>query len=195
MKAPRSSRPLERFLEGLSLVTGWVGALCLAAAALIVTEGVIVRKVFGLSTTWQIEAAVFLLIYVCFVGAAYTETREGHLNVDLIIVHLPPRGREAVLVAASWITALLAAMVAVYAWPMWWEAWVRNDHSESLWGPPLWIPYLFLPAGMTLLALQSTLTGIRRLRTLRAGAFTRTVVRTELREIEIPQGQGGDGRE
>lgn len=195
MKAPQRSHPLERFLEGLSRVTGWIGALCLASAALIVTEGVIVRKVFGLSTTWQIEAAVFLLIYVCFVGAAYTETRGGHLNVDLLIVHLPPRGRESVMVAASWITAALAALVAAYAWPMWWEAWVRNDRSESLWSPPLWVPYLFLPTGMTLLAVQSVITGLRRLRLLRAGAFTETVVRAELRDVEIPQGEGGGGRE
>ncbi|GAB6062270.1 hypothetical protein JCM30394_09990 [Deferrisoma palaeochoriense] len=181
---------VERAIEGLSRVTGWIGAAALLAAAFIVTEGVIIRKVLGWSTVWQIEMAVFLLMYACFVGSAYTQSREGHLNVDLLIVYLPPRTRELVLIGAAALGAALCALIAWYAWPMWWEAWVRNDHSESLWGPPLWIPYLFLPAGMTLLFLQHLVTLGRRIRAFRRGEYTREVARAELKEIEIP---GGDG--
>ncbi|UCH23856.1 MAG: TRAP transporter small permease, partial [Deltaproteobacteria bacterium] len=53
---------LTRIINGLSWITGAIAALSIVAAALIVTEGVIVRKLFGASTIWQIEASVFLLI-------------------------------------------------------------------------------------------------------------------------------------
>jgi TRAP-type C4-dicarboxylate transport system permease small subunit len=147
-------RVLSRLIEGLTALTGWASALCLVAAAFIITEAVIVRKVFGVSTIWQIEASVFLLIFTVFVGAPFVQKNEHHLNVDLLIINLSPRTREMTLIVVSVISCILAGVLAVYAWPMWWEAVVNNEHSESLWGPPLWIPYFFLPLGMTLLFLQ-----------------------------------------
>lgn len=143
-----------RITDGLTYLTGWIAALCLVGAALIVTEAVVVRKLFGISTIWQIEASVFLLIFTVFVGAPFVQKNEQHLNVDLVIIHLPPRVREITLIVVSVISCILAAVLSWYAWPMWWEALVHNEHSESLWGPPLWIPYLFLPLGMTLLFMQ-----------------------------------------
>ncbi|MDP4979665.1 MAG: TRAP transporter small permease [Desulfobacterales bacterium] len=145
---------LSRLIEGLTAITGWVSALALVAAAFIITEAVIVRKIFGVSTIWQTEASVYLLILTVFVGAPFVQKNEHHLNVDLLIINLSPRTREMTLIVVSVISCILAGILAVYAWPMWWEAVVNNEHSESLWGPPLWIPHLFLPLGMTLLFLQ-----------------------------------------
>ncbi len=160
---------LSRFIDGLSYVTGAVAALCIVAAAVIVTEGVIVRKIFGISAIWQIEASVFLLMYACFVGAAYAQMKERHLNVDLVIIHFSPRKREMIIIVTAVISCLICGIIAWYSWPMWWEALVRNDHSDSLWGPPLWIPYFFLPFGMSVLFLQyvayisKKIVGLRRL--------------------------------
>lgn len=145
---------LSRLIEALTAITGWTSALCLVAAAFIITEAVIVRKIFGVSTIWQTEASVFLLILTVFVGAPFVQKNEHHLNVDLLIINLAPRTRAMTLIVVSIISCILAGVLAVYAWPMWWEAVVNNEHSESLWSPPLWIPYLFLPLGMTLLFLQ-----------------------------------------
>ena len=160
-----------RIVDGVTLLTGWLAALSLIAAALIITEAVLVRKLFGLSTIWQIEASVFLLIFTVFAGAPYVQKSEHHLNVDLVIIHLAPRTREIVLIVVSVVTAILAALIAWYAWPMWKEALVNNEHSESLWGPPLWIPYLFLPLGMTLLFLQYIVYIYRKIEALRAGVY------------------------
>ena len=75
--------------------------MCLVAAAIIVTEAVIVRKLLGISTIWQIEASVFLLIFTVFVGAPFVQKNEHHLNVDLVIIHLSPRTREITLIVVS----------------------------------------------------------------------------------------------
>lgn len=145
---------LSWLIEGMTVLTGWMSALCLVVAAFIITEAVIVRKIFGVSTIWQTEASVFLLILTVFVGAPFVQKNEHHLNVDLLIINLSPKTREMTLIVVSIISCILAGVLAVYAWPMWWESVVNNEHSESLWSPPLWIPYLFLPLGMTLLFLQ-----------------------------------------
>jgi TRAP-type C4-dicarboxylate transport system permease small subunit len=181
----RLAKTIEWLIDAMTYLTGWIAALCLVAAALIVTEAVIVRKVFGVSTVWQTEASIFLLIFTVFVGAAFVQKKEHHLNVDLLIIHLSPRTREWTLVAVSILSCLVAGIIAWYAWPMWWEALVNREHSESLWGPPLWIPYLFLPLGMSVLFLQYILYIIRKIYALRRGSIEEEAKRLELREIEL----------
>jgi TRAP-type C4-dicarboxylate transport system permease small subunit len=176
---------LSKIITCLTYITGWTAALSLVAAAIIVTEAVIVRKVFGVSTIWQIEASVFLLIFTVFAGAPFVQKNEHHLNVDLIIIHLSPRTREITLIIVSIITCLLAAVLAWYAWPMWWESVVNNEHSESLWGPPLWIPYFFLPLGMTLLFLQYIIYIHGKITALRKGEISEEAERFELKDINI----------
>ena len=186
-------RILRRVIDGLTYLTGWTAALCLVAAAIIVTEAVVVRKILGISTIWQIEASVFLLIFVVFAGAPFVQKNEHHLNVDLVIIHLSPRTREITLIVVSIISCILAAILAWYAWPMWWESVVGNEHSESLWGPPLWIPYLFLPLGMTLLFLQYIVYILDKIAKLKKGEISKEAERFELKDIEVPEAKQDPG--
>ena len=180
------AQSLAALFDWLSEAAGWVAAICIVAAAFIVTEGVVARKVFGLSTIWQIEASVFLLIFAVFVGAAFVQKNEHHLNVDLVLIHLPPKVRAVTLIVVSVLTCVLAAVLAWHAWPMWWEAWRADEHSESLWSPPLAIPYFFLPFGMTLLFLQYLSYIGRQIGALLRGELEEEVERAELKGIEIP---------
>jgi TRAP-type C4-dicarboxylate transport system permease small subunit len=179
-------RALIRIIDGLTLFTGWLAALSLIAAALIITEAVIVRKLFGVSTIWQIQASVYLLMFSVFAGAPFVQKNECHLNVDLLIIHFSPKTRESLLIGVSIATCLLALLLAWYAWPMWWESVVRNEHSESLWGPPLWIPYFFLPLGMSLLFLQYIVYIWRKIDALKKGKLETAVLPAELANMEKP---------
>ena len=188
-------RTLQRVVEGLSSITGGIAALSIVAAALVVTEGIITRKVLGLSAIWQIEASVFLLIFATFVGAPFVQKNEHHLNVDLVLIYLSPKTREIVLIVVSIITLLLAGLLAFFGWPMWWEAVIRNDHSYSLWGPPLWIPYFFIPFGMSLLLFQYSVQIIKKIVSLRKGMLTEEATRMELREVQISEADSGTDKE
>lgn len=180
-------RKVQWVIEGSSSITGGIAALCIVAAALVVTEGIITRKVLRMSAIWQIEASVFLLILATFVGAAFVQKSEHHLNVDLILIHLSPKTRELTLIVVSIIACILSGIIAWFAWPMWWEAVIRNDHSYSLWGPPLWIPYFFIPFGMSLLFFQYIVHIIKKITSLRKGEIIEEAIRFELKDIEISE--------
>ena len=60
-----------------------------------------------------------------------------------------------------------------------------GDHSESLWGPPLWIPYFFLPLGMTLLFLQYIVYIRDKIVHLKKGDIEKEAKRFELKDIEL----------
>jgi len=178
-------RKLQWIVEGLSSATGGIAALCIVAAALVVAEGIIIRKVFGLSDIWQIEASVFMLIFATFVGAPFVQKSEHHLNVDLVLIHLSPKTRELVLIVVSIITCILVGILAWFAWPMWWESYELAWRSESLWGPPLWIPYFFLPFGMSLLLFQYIVHIIKKINSLKKGKLVEEATRFELKDIKI----------
>jgi TRAP-type C4-dicarboxylate transport system permease small subunit len=180
----KTLRILLWIIDGLTLFTGWTAALSLVAAAFIVTEAVIARKLFGVSTIWQIQACVYLLIFSVFAGAPFVQKNEAHLNVDLVIIHFSPRTREIIMVIVSIATCLLALLLAWYAWPMWWESVGKNSHSESLWGPPLWIPYFFLPLGMSLLFLQYIVYICRKIAALRKPEIETVALAADLADME-----------
>ena len=184
-------RKLQRVVEGMSSITGGIAALSIVAAALVVTEGIITRKVLGLSAIWQIEASVFLLIFATFVGAPFVQKNEHHLNVDLVLIYLSPKTREIVLIVVSIITSILAGLLAWFGWPMWWEAVIRNDHSYSLWSPPLWIPYFFIPFGMSLLLFQYSVQIIKKIVSLRKGMLAEEATMVELKEVQISEADSG----
>jgi TRAP-type C4-dicarboxylate transport system permease small subunit len=52
------------------------------------------------------------------------------------------------------VSFLFCAFFSGNSWVLLDEAWVEGFHSESTWGPPLWIPYSLMTVGMTLLSLQ-----------------------------------------
>ncbi len=169
-------RYASRIINILVRITGITAAASILFAAIIITEGVIVRKVFNISTTWQIEGASILLVYSCFLGSAFVQMNKQHLNVDFFIDSLSLRYKKLTHIVTSIISCIVSGVIAWYSWPMWWTAIIKNEHSASLWGPPLWIPYLALPLGMSLLFLQYLLDTIKTVSSLKdRSTYTRAI--------------------
>jgi TRAP-type C4-dicarboxylate transport system permease small subunit len=157
-----------RAIDSVTDFTGLLGGLFILAAALVIGEAIFVRKVLAESTHWQNELAIYLLMAAAVIGAAFTQKHEGHIGVDLVTAHLHSKGRRIIDIVGSVVGLVVAVVVAYYAWKLWWGALQANEHSETLWGPPLAIPYSALPLGMTLLALQYLIRIGRQVAQLRA---------------------------
>ena len=146
---------LHRAVRGLSTLGGIVAVLLLLVALAAVCHLVFVRYVLGASAIWQHETVSFSLIGATFIGAPYVLMTKGHVNVDLLDHYAGPGARRALSVAASLITTAFCGLIAFLSYGWWWEAWVGDWHNETVWAPPLWIPYAAMPIGMTLLTLQA----------------------------------------
>ena len=148
---------MTRFIESvrlLSRVGGIVAAVLLFAAVLAVCHLVFVRYALGESAIWQHEFVTFSLIGATFVGSPYVLLTHGHVNVDLLALYLGRRARLALALLASGISLAFCAVIAWTGYEWWLEAWQAGWHAETVWAPPLWIPYLAMPIGIGLLALQ-----------------------------------------
>jgi TRAP-type C4-dicarboxylate transport system permease small subunit len=150
----RSARSFFYWVSKISEVSGIVCAVSVLISAGVLTYEVLMRYVFKTPTIWEIEFSVYLLIMATFVGAAYGLKQGGHINIDLITHLLSPRIQAHLSFWTSILSLVFCLVVTWLGWQMWWEAASQGWRSDSLWGPPLWISYFFLPFGMTLLCLQ-----------------------------------------
>jgi TRAP-type C4-dicarboxylate transport system permease small subunit len=144
----------DRILAAINHVVVIVSSIALVAASCVLTYSVVTRYFLHLSTDWQDETSVFLIVGAVFMSAAAIQARRGHVAIEAVVGLFSPRvNRVRVLV----VDIMSFAFCGYFAWKSWVlleEAVVENFHSGSTWGPPLWIPYSLMTVGMTLLSIQ-----------------------------------------
>jgi TRAP-type C4-dicarboxylate transport system permease small subunit len=138
----------------LSRLCGMLAVALLLAAVVVVCHLVFVRYALRQSAIWQHEFVTFSLIAATFIGSPYVLLTRGHVNVDLLPLYLGARARLALALLASGVSLGFCLVIAWTGFQWWHEAWANDWHNETVWAPPLWIPYLAMPLGITLLALQ-----------------------------------------
>ncbi|MBP1297384.1 MULTISPECIES: TRAP transporter small permease [Bradyrhizobium] len=129
-------------------------ALALVAACVILSYSVLGRALFHSPNYWQDEAAVFLLVGATFMTSAYVQSQRGHVSIEAFVGLLSARANAIRL----WLVDVASfAFCAFFAWKSWTlahEAYVDGQVSNSMWSPPLAIPYVLMALGMTLLCVQ-----------------------------------------
>ena len=131
-----------------------LSAIALVLAACVLTYSVVLRYFSPEPTDWQDEFAVFLLIGMTFMSAAWVHSQRGHIGIEALHAILPPRVDRWRRAIVDILSALFCAFFAWKSWTLLHEAWTEGYVSATAWAPPLWIPYLAMSVGMTLLTVQ-----------------------------------------
>ena len=153
--------PLSALIANLYVLS----AVALVAAAGVLTYGVVIGHLMGRATLWQDEVTIFLIAGATFISAAQVQAWRGHVGIEVLAEILPPRVNA---LRYSIIDVVVLGFCLFFAWKsglLLHEAWEEGQTSHSAWGPPMWIPYGLLTAGMALLALQVAMQVAERSRT------------------------------
>lgn len=141
-------------VHAASRLFGVVAAGMILLSIFIVCQMVFVRAVLGQSSIWQTEFVTFAIVAATFLGAPYILLTRGHVAVDIVPLMVTPPTRLALNVLGS-VVALVFCLLFLYASLHWWyEVFALNQTTPSMWRARLWIPYLAVPVGLTLLCLQ-----------------------------------------
>ena len=120
--------PLGRALARLNSVIVLMSSTALIIAGIVLTYSVLSRYFLHLSTDWQDELSVFLIVGAVFMSAAAIQARRGHVSIEAVVGLLPDRinrARQFLVDVASF------AFCAFFAWKSWlllYEAEVENFH-------------------------------------------------------------------
>jgi TRAP-type C4-dicarboxylate transport system permease small subunit len=158
MKAPATSNPLVatlgRTLDLCNRVIVVLAGIALVAACGILSYSVLGRALFKSPNYWQDEAAVFLLVGATFMTAAYVQSQRGHVAIEAFTSLMSPVANRIRL----WLVDVASlAFCGFFTWKSWTlahEAYVDGQVSNSMWSPPLVIPYALMALGMSLLCFQ-----------------------------------------
>lgn len=168
-QAPASSGPapggageglLAALNRGANLFNEWImrlSTIAILAASFILTLSVVTRYFLKISTDWQDEASVFLLVGAIFMCSAYVQSYRGHVGIEALASVLSPAANRYRRIFIDIFSLAFCTFFSWKCWHMLIEAWVGKHTTSSTFAPPLWIPYGLLALGMTNLSFQIAL--------------------------------------
>src|SRR5205814_5378686 len=103
----------DRILSGINTIVVNLSSAALVVASFVLTYSVVVRYFLKISTDWQDEMSVFLIVGAVFMSAAAIQAGRGHVAIEAIVGLLPKRTnhvRDVLVDAASFL------FCAFFAW-------------------------------------------------------------------------------
>lgn len=154
------SRAIDALTERVGRLVYWL----ILVVVLISAANATVRKLFDYSSNAYLEIQWYLFSLIFLLGAGYTLLRNEHVRIDIITGRLSPR-------AQNWIDVLgivlflfpMSIIIMWLSWPLFVDAWVRNEVSTNAGGLTIWPARLMIPVGFALLILQGISELIKRI--------------------------------
>ncbi len=150
-------RLLTQSMEIVNRAAMFACMIALLAASLILTYSVMARYFLKISTDWQDEASVFLLVGATFLASATVQQHRGHVGIEALAAILPRAINTTRLFLVDIASLAFCVFFSWKSWTLLHEAVLEGHTSATSWAPPLWIPYGTMALGMSLLCAQIVL--------------------------------------
>lgn len=160
---------LGRILGSISNIIGYFSGWLVPAMALLVFIEVISRYVFRQALMVGDEFSAYMLVALCFLGAAYTWKEKGHVRITALVSRLPTK-------VASWLRLITLVFVFLFVLGLCQASYGFMSMSFKLhMASATWLHFplqgihILLPIGFVILALLLMLDIARAIKNIRAG--------------------------
>lgn len=130
-----------------------VGVLAFSAT-MIAFYGVIARYIFRRPPDWAEEICIYLIIWAVFITASILAEEKGHVAATLIVERFSLKTRRYLAVFNGAVAFSFCVAVAILGFKIVSAAYINDERSLSALRFPVWIPYLSVAAGCSLVALR-----------------------------------------
>ena len=154
------SRLIDRLSERVGHTIYWL----VLVAVLISAANAIVRKAFNFSSNSFLVIQWYLFSMIFLFCAGYTLKHNEHVRIDIISSRLSPRARASIDIFGTLFFLLPMAVLLMWlSWPVFIDAYVRQEVSSNAGGLIVWPARLMVPIGFLLLVLQGLSELIKRI--------------------------------
>lgn len=143
-----------RVAGAISSKTGSFAKYGSLAMMLLISYDVFSRYLFNRPSLISDEISAYLIVFVCFLGAADTLKENKHIIVDVVTLQLSPKV-QLWLKLATHVLSLI--FLIVFTWGsiiMVYHSYIRNVTMPTILLTPIWIPQMIIPVGCILLCFQ-----------------------------------------
>lgn len=155
---------LSRAIDALNERIGqWIYWLVLATV-LISAANATVRKLFNYSSNSFLEIQWYLFSMIFLFCAGYTLKHNEHVRIDIITARFSAKVRAGIDIFGTLFFLLpMAGLILWLSWPLFVDAYTRNEVSTNAGGLIIWPARLMVPAGFLLLMAQGLSELIKRI--------------------------------
>ena len=143
-------KPQLDIISALEKLSGALGVAASYAVMVLIgflTVNVIMRYVFRKPFWFTEEVTGYLLIFIVFIGMAYTMKAGAHVVTDVIIRHIPPQVREALKIPRNILGLIFAVFFTISAAILMIKNYVRGTIVFGSLGVPDWMPNMIFFIG------------------------------------------------
>ncbi|MBZ0149316.1 MAG: TRAP transporter small permease [Pseudorhodoplanes sp.] len=144
-------------------------SIALVLTVVVVVSEIVSRNAFGVSLQLSEEMAGYFLVAFCFLGFTASYRAGDLMKIEMIYGLLPEQCRRVVDVLFDASALLAIAIVDYFAARFVWSSYSRGTVAPTLLQTPQWIPQLFIPIGLTVLALALLMRVIEGVAKMRRG--------------------------
>lgn len=97
----------NKFMDGIAV-------LCMVLVLILVIAQVVMRYVFDSPLTWSEELAVYVMIWLTFIGSVICMRDKEHIEVTILVDYLPRSLQRFVLLFSRLASVVFLLIVAYY---------------------------------------------------------------------------------
>lgn len=131
----------------------YLGVFSLIFTSVLVFIQVVMRYLFNYSIYWSEEVARYIIIWFIFIGSSIAVREKAHATVDLLINYLPQVYKRLFSILAALVSVIFCLLIIISSWKTIGNVVEYGSVTPSL-GIPMYIPYLAIPVGSTLMLIR-----------------------------------------
>lgn len=144
---------IQRISDGISQIEKFIAAILMLALAIILALSVAFRYFLNSPLSWSGEVAVFLLIWISFIGGSLGLKNKSQAAVTLLLDYCPARVKMWIAVFSQLFIIVFLVLLLTYTY-----TWILSDgvafQKSTAILLPMWIPYSAVPIGLTFMCIH-----------------------------------------
>jgi TRAP-type C4-dicarboxylate transport system permease small subunit len=125
-------KAITKWAGSLSILLGHAGGYILFSMMLLTVCDVIGRYAFNSPITGGYEVTETMMVATVFFFIPFTQTKKGHIAVDLVVILLPRKVRTAIDIVTHLMSLGILILLAYMNILRWLELMARNEHTPII---------------------------------------------------------------
>lgn len=141
----------DKLLDNLAIIS----FACIIIMMLIISLDVSMRYFLRKPLGWTTDVSVYLMLYICFLSAAYILRRDRHIVMEFEIPGLNAKMKSFLELIISCLIIIMSLMITWYSAVLTIEYYQRGVITHDVIEAPKFIMIGIIPIGMFLVVIQA----------------------------------------